>query len=165
MHDLHDSGCQQRMHELNPANNMIQHPGPMHPVKHWQCPLWPTSSACQAAADHLTTLPFLRLCFVPPQHIELHRKRYGQQLNHETKKRKKEAREVHKRAEYAQKAIGLKVRAGQLSLLWSKTVAAAAAAAAAQQLHSIGMLACSSNSSSSCAALAGLSTFGSVGGD
>lgn len=45
------------------------------------------------------------------QHIELHRKRYGQQLNHETKKRKREAREVHKRAEYAQKAIGLKVRA------------------------------------------------------
>jgi hypothetical protein len=44
------------------------------------------------------------------QHIELHRKRYGQQLNHETKKRKREAREVHKRAEYAQKAIGLKVR-------------------------------------------------------
>lgn len=42
------------------------------------------------------------------EHIELHRKRYGQQLNHETKKRKREAREVHKRAEYAQKAIGLK---------------------------------------------------------
>lgn len=48
-------------------------------------------------------------CVSCMQYIELHRKRYGQQLNHETKKRKKEAREVHKRAEYAQKAIGLKV--------------------------------------------------------
>lgn len=42
------------------------------------------------------------------EHIELHRKRYGRQLDHETKKRKKEAREVHKRAEYAKKALGLK---------------------------------------------------------
>jgi ribosome biogenesis protein NSA2 len=54
---------------------------------------------------------------LPLQHIELHRKRYGQQLNHEAKKRKKEAREVHKRAEYAQKAIGLKVRAGDPDLV------------------------------------------------
>jgi hypothetical protein len=42
------------------------------------------------------------------EHIELHRKRYGQQLDHAERKRKREAREVHKRAEYAQKAIGLK---------------------------------------------------------
>jgi hypothetical protein len=57
------------------------------------------------------------------QHIELHRKRYGQQLNHETKKRKREAREVHKRAEYAQKAIGLKVRVLVLGL-WVGSAAA-----------------------------------------
>eukprot|EP00878_Enallax_costatus_P041760 GHUV01048636.1.p1 GENE.GHUV01048636.1~~GHUV01048636.1.p1 ORF type:complete len:132 (-),score=28.96 GHUV01048636.1:49-444(-) len=42
------------------------------------------------------------------EHIELHRKRYGRQLDHGTKKRKKEAREVHKRAEYAKKALGRK---------------------------------------------------------
>jgi hypothetical protein len=42
------------------------------------------------------------------EHIELHRKRHGRQLNHEEKKRKKEAREVHKRSEYARKALGLK---------------------------------------------------------
>jgi ribosome biogenesis protein NSA2 len=42
------------------------------------------------------------------EHIELHRKRYGQRLDHHERKRKKEAREAHKRAEYAQKAIGLK---------------------------------------------------------
>ncbi|KAI8468289.1 MAG: ribosomal protein S8e/ribosomal biogenesis NSA2 [Monoraphidium minutum] len=42
------------------------------------------------------------------EHIELHRKRYGQQLDHAERKRKKEAREVHKRSEYAKKALGLK---------------------------------------------------------
>eukprot|EP00877_Chromochloris_zofingiensis_P001413 jgi/Chrzof1/11272/Cz05g30050.t1 len=42
------------------------------------------------------------------EHIELHRKRHGRQLDHQERKRKKEAREVHKRAEYAQKALGLK---------------------------------------------------------
>jgi ribosome biogenesis protein NSA2 len=42
------------------------------------------------------------------EHIELHRKRHGRQLNYEEKKRKKEAREVHKRSEYARKALGLK---------------------------------------------------------
>ncbi len=42
------------------------------------------------------------------EHIELHRKRYGRQLDYAERKRKKEAREVHKRAEYARKAIGLK---------------------------------------------------------
>jgi ribosome biogenesis protein NSA2 len=42
------------------------------------------------------------------EHMELHRKRYGQQLDHAERKRKRAAREVHKRAEYAQKAIGLK---------------------------------------------------------
>jgi ribosome biogenesis protein NSA2 len=44
------------------------------------------------------------------EHIELHRKRYGQRLDHAERKRKKEAREVHKRAEYAQKALGLKAK-------------------------------------------------------
>lgn len=41
-------------------------------------------------------------------HIELHRKRYGRQMDHEERMRKKEARSVKKRAAYAQKAIGLK---------------------------------------------------------
>lgn len=40
------------------------------------------------------------------EHIELHKKRYGQRMDHEERKRKKEAREVHKRAEFARKAIG-----------------------------------------------------------
>ena len=40
------------------------------------------------------------------EHIELHRKRFGRRLDHEEKKRKKEAREVHKRAEFARNAIG-----------------------------------------------------------
>lgn len=87
---------------------------------------WRTAAAPHAAADsqiqrstatlvstpHMGLLMLVFSCLL--QHIELHRKRYGQQLNHETKKRKREAREVHKRAEYAQKAIGLKVR-----VLWS----------------------------------------------
>ena len=42
------------------------------------------------------------------EHIELHQKRYGFRLDHFERKRKKEAREVHKRAAFAQKAIGLK---------------------------------------------------------
>lgn len=42
------------------------------------------------------------------EHIELHRKRYGYRLDYHEKKRKKEAREVHKRAAYAQKALGIK---------------------------------------------------------
>lgn len=42
------------------------------------------------------------------EHIELHQKRHGYRLDHFEKKRKKEAREVHERAAYAQKAIGLK---------------------------------------------------------
>ncbi|KAG2500820.1 hypothetical protein HYH03_001582 [Edaphochlamys debaryana] len=42
------------------------------------------------------------------EHIELHQKRYGKRLDHEERKRKKQAREVHKRSAYAQKAIGLK---------------------------------------------------------
>ncbi len=42
------------------------------------------------------------------EHIELHQKRYGKRLDHEERKRKKQAREVHKRSAYAQKALGLK---------------------------------------------------------
>jgi ribosome biogenesis protein NSA2 len=42
------------------------------------------------------------------EHIELHQKRYGKRLDHEERKRKKEAREVKKRSEYAQKTLGLK---------------------------------------------------------
>jgi ribosome biogenesis protein NSA2 len=42
------------------------------------------------------------------EHIELHRKRYGRQLDHEERTRKKEARSVKKRAAMAQKALGIK---------------------------------------------------------
>lgn len=42
------------------------------------------------------------------EHIELHRKRNGYRLDHFEKKRKREAREVHKRSVQAQKTIGLK---------------------------------------------------------
>ena len=44
------------------------------------------------------------------EHIELHRKRHGYRLDHHEKKRKKEARSVHRRAAFAQKAIGLKAK-------------------------------------------------------
>lgn len=42
------------------------------------------------------------------EYIEKHRRLYGRRLDYEERKRKKEAREVHKRAEFARKAIGLK---------------------------------------------------------
>jgi ribosome biogenesis protein NSA2 len=42
------------------------------------------------------------------EHIELAQKRYGKRLDHEERKRKKEAREVKKRAVYAKKTLGLK---------------------------------------------------------
>lgn len=42
------------------------------------------------------------------EHIELHRKRHGQKFDHHERKRKKEAREVHKRSQFAQKVRGLK---------------------------------------------------------
>ena len=42
------------------------------------------------------------------EHIELHRKRYGRQLDHEERTRKREARSVKKRSAYAQKALGIK---------------------------------------------------------
>ena len=46
------------------------------------------------------------------EHIELHRKRFGRRLDHEERKRKKEAREVHKRSEFARNAIGKRWRSG-----------------------------------------------------
>lgn len=42
------------------------------------------------------------------EHIELHRKRNGYRFDHFERKRKKEAREVHKRSKFAQKVLGLK---------------------------------------------------------
>ena len=42
------------------------------------------------------------------EHIELHRKRYGRQLDHEERTRKKEARSVKKRSAMAQRTLGLK---------------------------------------------------------
>lgn len=42
------------------------------------------------------------------EHIELHQKRHGFRLDYHEKKRKKEAREVHKRSKIAQKTLGLK---------------------------------------------------------
>ncbi|XP_014663224.1 PREDICTED: ribosome biogenesis protein NSA2 homolog [Priapulus caudatus] len=44
------------------------------------------------------------------EHIELHRKRYGRRLDYEERKRKKESREVHKRAAKAKKLRGLKAK-------------------------------------------------------
>mmetsp|Transcript_6530 Transcript_6530/g.7508 ORF Transcript_6530/g.7508 Transcript_6530/m.7508 type:complete len:261 (+) Transcript_6530:174-956(+) len=41
-------------------------------------------------------------------HIELHRKRYGQRMDHEERTRKKEARSVKKTSKMAQKLIGIK---------------------------------------------------------
>lgn len=45
------------------------------------------------------------ICGIQPQgdYIDLHRKRYGYRPDHFERKRKKEAREVHKRSEIAQK--------------------------------------------------------------
>eukprot|EP01006_Ploeotia_vitrea_P038889 TRINITY_DN66285_c7_g6_i1.p2 TRINITY_DN66285_c7_g6~~TRINITY_DN66285_c7_g6_i1.p2 ORF type:complete len:270 (-),score=130.47 TRINITY_DN66285_c7_g6_i1:138-920(-) len=44
------------------------------------------------------------------EHIELHRKRFGRRLDHEERKRKREARLVHKRAKFAQKTHGLRAK-------------------------------------------------------
>ncbi|KAF7142842.1 hypothetical protein RHSIM_Rhsim05G0206200 [Rhododendron simsii] len=41
-------------------------------------------------------------------YIDLHRKRHGYRHDHFERKRKKEAREVHKRSQIAQKALGIK---------------------------------------------------------
>ncbi|KAK3286896.1 Ribosome biogenesis protein [Cymbomonas tetramitiformis] len=41
-------------------------------------------------------------------YVELHQKRYGKRLDHEERKRKKDAREVKKKSTMAQKLIGLK---------------------------------------------------------
>ncbi|XP_031103267.1 ribosome biogenesis protein NSA2 homolog [Ipomoea triloba] len=41
-------------------------------------------------------------------YIELHRKRHGYRHDHFERKRKKEAREVHKKSQIAQKALGIK---------------------------------------------------------
>eukprot|EP00271_Cylindrocystis_brebissonii_P002474 TRINITY_DN130_c1_g2_i1.p1 TRINITY_DN130_c1_g2~~TRINITY_DN130_c1_g2_i1.p1 ORF type:complete len:261 (-),score=66.11 TRINITY_DN130_c1_g2_i1:807-1589(-) len=43
-------------------------------------------------------------------YIDLHQKRHGYRLDHFERKRKKEAREVHKRSQFAQKVIGLKAK-------------------------------------------------------
>lgn len=44
------------------------------------------------------------------EYIDLHRKRQGRQLDHEERTRKREARMVHKRAEFAQKVHGLRAK-------------------------------------------------------
>ena len=44
------------------------------------------------------------------EHIELHRKRHGRRLDHEERKRKKEAREPRVRAANAKKLRGLKAK-------------------------------------------------------
>ncbi|XP_046863238.1 ribosome biogenesis protein NSA2 homolog [Xenia sp. Carnegie-2017] len=44
------------------------------------------------------------------EHIDLARKRYGYRLDHFERKRKKEAREVHERAEHAKKLHGLRAK-------------------------------------------------------
>ncbi|CAM9178861.1 unnamed protein product [Heterosigma akashiwo] len=47
-----------------------------------------------------------------PQHeyIELHKKRHGVRMDQEERKRKREARQVHKRSEFAQKVHGLRAK-------------------------------------------------------
>jgi ribosome biogenesis protein NSA2 len=42
--------------------------------------------------------------------MELHKKRHGERLDRPEKRRKKEAREVHKRSEFAQKVHGLRAK-------------------------------------------------------
>lgn len=44
------------------------------------------------------------------EHIELAQKRHGKRFDHETRKRKREAREVHKSSEFAQKVHGLRAK-------------------------------------------------------
>ena len=44
------------------------------------------------------------------EHIELHRKRAGYRLDYHERKRKKEAREPHKRGQVAKKLRGLKAK-------------------------------------------------------
>jgi len=44
------------------------------------------------------------------EYIEQHRKRHGRRLDYEERARKREAREVHRRAEYAQKVKGLRAK-------------------------------------------------------
>ena len=44
------------------------------------------------------------------EHIELHRKRVGYRLDYHERKRKKEAREPHKRGHVAKKLRGLKAK-------------------------------------------------------
>ena len=43
-------------------------------------------------------------------YIEEHQRRHGKRLDHEERKRKREAREVHKQSAVAQKTIGLKAK-------------------------------------------------------
>ena len=43
-------------------------------------------------------------------YMELFRKRHGHRLDHFERKRKKEARSVHKRSQYAQKIFGLRAK-------------------------------------------------------
>lgn len=49
------------------------------------------------------------ICFVEKQaqgdYIELHQKRHGRRLDYEERKRKKEARQVHKRSKQAQNVL------------------------------------------------------------
>src|SRR5258706_497522 len=44
------------------------------------------------------------------EHIELHRKRYGTRMDHQERKRKKEAREPRKLAQQAKKLRGIKAK-------------------------------------------------------
>lgn len=44
------------------------------------------------------------------EHMELFQKRYGKRLDHDERKRKREAREVHRRSQFAQKVHGLRAK-------------------------------------------------------
>jgi hypothetical protein len=82
-------------HHYQSVKCWCSHYGQVAPSCQLLCP-FRLSPMCSKPHHHL---------FVQPQgeHIELHRKRHGYRLDHFEKKRKKEAREVHKRSAFAKK--------------------------------------------------------------
>jgi ribosome biogenesis protein NSA2 len=60
-----------------------------------------------------TAADLCTLVFHPPsqhEYMELHKKRHGERMDRAEKRRKKEAREVHKSSEFAQKVHGLRAK-------------------------------------------------------
>merc|ERR1711981_1510292 len=65
--------------------------------------------ACGTQAKNFLNCNFIQK-MPQNEHIELHRKRHGRRLDHEERKRKKEAREPRVRAATAKKLRGLKAK-------------------------------------------------------